>query len=140
MPRDGERMALNIEELDKKISDTHRQLTELEQLRRLYVKYGGSNNKNGDARRAASKKAAARPASSAPPPNSNGLKAAILGLNLAGRFTVDDIVDALKSKGKIFGRRQVRDSIHVMAKEHHVLRRVEQGVGGKPSTYEKMTP
>jgi hypothetical protein len=133
-------MALNIEELDKKIHQKQMELVELEEFRSLFLKYGDDiSGKNGNHRRASTKKQPTRRAArSVSPPNANGLKDAILGLDLTVPVTVDKIVDMLRAKNLNFKRRQVRDSIHVLVKKKKGFRRVKQGVGGQQSLYEKV--
>jgi len=131
-------MPLTLQELDKKIRQTEEQLAELRAFRSLFAKYEEIGAGNGHARHAAKKRS--RPAaSSAAPPNANGLKDAILGLSSTTPFTVDELVGALRSKGHHFNRRQVRDSVHILVKKGKGLRRVKQGLGGKPSVYERVS-
>jgi hypothetical protein len=132
-------MPLTLQELDKKIRQTEEQLAELREFRSLFAKYGEIGASNGHIRHASAKKRARVASNPAAPPNANGLKDAILALSFTTPFTVDDLVDALRSKGHHFNRRQVRDSVHILVKKAKGLRRVKQGLGGKPSMYERVS-
>jgi hypothetical protein len=133
-------MALNLKELDKKIHQRKMELEELEEFRSLLEKYGDVvSSKNGSQHRPSAKKPPRRAVrSTPPPPNSNGLKDAILGLDMPLPVTVDNIVEMLHAKNLNFHRRQVRDCVYVLVKKHKGFRRAKEGKGGKPSLYERV--
>jgi hypothetical protein len=127
--------SLSVEQVDEKIRQHERQIAELRAVRAAILKYSG----NGTSSVGSAKKPIQRFPRLAP--NATGLKAAILGLQLPGPFTVDKVVQGLKAKRFDFQGREsksaVRDCLYVLAKNNEGIRLLEQGTGGKPSLYEK---
>ncbi|SRR6266567_859732 len=138
-------MPLTLAQLDRTISETQSKLAKLEKLRALLldpeIGYAEPSS-NGNSRHSSTKKPTLRAATGAPPPNANGLRSAILDLNLLAPFTVRDVVQCLQSTNFDFERRDpehaVRDALYVMAKKHIGVRCAKRGTGGKPSLYEKV--
>lgn len=126
---------LTLEQLEKKLAKARQDVQELEELHSLFVKHADvESRRNGASHRSSAKK---KPSRTVAPPNANGLKDAVLGLNFQSTFTVDDVVKQLKARNLNFDRRQVRDSLHVLVKKGHGVRRVKQGLGGEQTLYEK---
>lgn len=118
--------SLSVEQIDRRIRDHERQISELRALRAGILRYAENGNGNSIQRfpRLA--------------PNTTGLKAAILALNLPSRFSVDDVTSGLKTKGFDFAARNpkdaVRDCLYVLAKKKRGIRR------GGDNLYEKTSP
>jgi hypothetical protein len=129
--------SLSIEQVDQKIREHERQISELRAVRAAILKYSS----NGASRAASTKK----PVQQSPKlaPNATGLKAKIFGLHLPASFTVDKVVEGLKANNFNFHGRDpkgaVRDCLYVLAKNNEGIRLLEQGTGGKPSLYEKVS-
>jgi len=131
--------SLSVEQVDQQIRERKtrraaldKQIVELQAVRAVILKYG----RNGTSRNPVphQKEKSRRVA-----PNSTGLKHAVVGLSLPPKFDVKTVVEALRAKHFDFGKRDpkaaVRDCLYGLADEG-LLRVIEQGTGGRQSTYE----
>src|SRR6266568_3419774 len=130
-------MPLTLEQLERTISETQSKLAKLEKLRSLLldpeVGYAEPSS-NGHSHHSSSKKEPRRSAiPRTAPPNANGLRSAILDLNMLAPFTVRDVVKTLQNRNFDFEGRDpehaVRDALYVMAKNHIGVRRTKLGTG-----------
>lgn len=126
--------SLSVEQVDQKIREHERQIEELRSVRAAILKYAENSAKKND-------KVIQRFPRLAP--NANGLRAAILGLNLPASFTVDSVIEVLRTKHWNFDGRNpkdaVRDCLYVLAKKKKGIRVLQQGTGGQQSLYEKVS-